>query len=94
MKKSIVILMLMLPLAVTAQDFVHFVLLPDGTYQTEDGKDFVIVPFDNKDAHHIYQELATNVGSAYNNPSQVMSGVEDAPIKIRAYPDVFNLRLS
>lgn len=41
MKKLIVILMLMLPLVVTAQDLVHFVLTPDRTYQTEYGKENV-----------------------------------------------------
>lgn len=87
MKKLIVILMLALPLAATAQDLVHFALTPDGTYLTEDGKDFAVVPFDNKNAHQIYQELATNVGLTYRDPSKVMSGVEDASIKIRAYSD-------
>lgn len=79
--------MLALPMLAMAQDLVHFVLMPDGTYQTEDGKDFAVVPFEGKTAHQIYQELATNVGSTYNDPSKVMSGVEDASIKIRAFSD-------
>ncbi len=87
MKKLIVMMMLVLPLAAMAQDLVNFVLKPDGTYQTEDGKDFIVVPFEGKTAHQIYQELATNVGSTYNDPSKVMSGVEDASIKIRAFSD-------
>ncbi len=87
MKKLIVMMMLVLPMLAMAQDLVHFVLMPDGTYQTEDGKDFVVVPFEGKTAHQIYQELATNVGSVYKEPSEVMSGVEDASIKIRAYKD-------
>ncbi len=87
MKKLIVMMMLVLPMLAMAQDLVHFVLMPDGTYQTEDGKDFVVVPFEGKTAHQIYQELATNVGSVYNEPSEVMSGVEDASIKIRAHSD-------
>ncbi len=59
MKKLIVMMMLVLPMLAMAQDLVHFVLMPDGTYQTEDGKDFVVVPFEGKTAHQIYQELAT-----------------------------------
>ncbi len=86
-KTSIALFVLALPLAATAQDLVHFALTPDGTYLTEDGKDFAVVPFDNKNAHQIYQELATNVGLTYRDPSKVMSGVEDASIKIRAYSD-------
>lgn len=87
MKKLIVMMMLMLPMAAMAQDLVHFVLTENGMYQTEDGKDFVVIPFEGKTAHQIYQELATNVGSTYNDPSKVMSGVEDASIKIRAFSD-------
>jgi len=87
MKKLIVMMMLVLPIMAMAQDLASFVLMPDGTYQTEDGKDFIVVPYEGKTAHQIYQELATNVGSTYNDPSKVMSGVEDASIKIRAFSD-------
>lgn len=87
MKKLITLMLLILPMTVIAQDLVHFTLTENGTYQTEDGKDFIIVPFEGKTAHQIYQELATNVGATYNEPSKVMSAVEDASIKIRAYSD-------
>lgn len=87
MKKLIAIVMMLLPMLATAQELANFVLMPDGTYQTEDGKDFVVIPFEGKTAHQIYQELASNVGSTFNDPSKVMSGVEDASIKIRAYSD-------
>ncbi|MDE5596133.1 MAG: hypothetical protein K2I89_11275, partial [Muribaculaceae bacterium] len=85
MKKLLAIVMMMLPILAWGQDFANFVLMPDGTYRTEDGKDFVVIPFEGKTAHQIYQELASNVGSIYNNPSKVMSSVEDASIKIRAF---------
>ncbi len=87
MKKLIAIAMMLLPLLAGAQELANFVLLPDGTYQTEDGKDFVVIPLEGKTAHQIYQELASNVGSTFNDPSKVMSGVEDASIKIRAFSD-------
>lgn len=87
MKKLIAIMMMLLPIMAGAQELVNFVLMPDGTYQTEDGKDFVVIPFEGKTAHQIYQELASNVGSTFNDPSKVMSVVEDASIKIRAYSD-------
>lgn len=79
--------MVLLPMLAGAQELANFVLMPDGTYQTEDGKDFVVIPFEGKTAHQIYQELASNVGSTFNDPSKVMSGVEDASIKIRAFSD-------
>ena len=83
---------MLLPMLGGAQELANFVLMPDGTYQTEDGKDFVVIPFDGKTAHQIYKELASNVGSTFNDPSKVMSGVEDASIKIRAYANVLIYR--
>lgn len=80
-------LLLMLPVLTGAQDLANFILMEDGTYQTEDGKDFVVIPFEGKDAHQIYQELASNVNTTFKDPSKVMSGVEDASIKIRAYSE-------
>ena len=85
MKKVFTILLLLFPLITGAQELAHFVLMPDGTYKTEDGNDFVVIPFEGKTAHQIFQELASNVGSTFNNPSKVMSTVEDVSIKIRAY---------
>ncbi|MBD5351355.1 MAG: hypothetical protein HDR86_00815 [Bacteroides sp.] len=87
MKKLLTLILMLLPMVAVAQELANFILMPDGTYQTEDGKDFVIIPFEGKTAHQIYQELASNVGSTYNDPSKVMSGVEDASIKIRAFSD-------
>lgn len=79
-----VTLILLLPLLAFAQE-VAFKLTPQATFVTENGEDFVVVPFEGKDAHQIYQTLASNVGSLFNDPSKVMSGVEDASIKVRAY---------
>ena len=87
MRKLIVMLLTLLPILAGAQELANFVLMPNGTYQTEDGQDFIVIPFEGKTAHQIYQELATNVGSTFNDPSKVMSGVEDASIKIRAFSD-------
>ena len=87
MKKLIAIVMMLLPMLAGAQELANFVLMPDGTYQTEDGKDFVVIPLEGKTAHQIYQELASNVGSTFTDPSKVMNGVEDASILIRAYSD-------
>lgn len=85
MKKLLAMMLMLLPMLAGAQELVNFVLMPDGTYQTEDGKDFVVIPFEGKTAHQLYTMIATNVGSVYNDPSKVMSGVEDVSIKIRAY---------
>lgn len=87
MKKLLAIMLMLLPSIVAAQDLVKFVLMPNGTYQAENGKDFIVIPFEGKTSHQIYQELASNVGSTFSNPSKVMSGVEGVSIKIRAYSD-------
>lgn len=85
MKKVLTMFLILLPLIAGAQDLALFVLTPNGTYQTKDGNDFVIISFEGKTAHQIFQELASNVNSTFNNPSKVMSTVEDVSIKIRAY---------
>ena len=68
----------------SAQTMVAFHVTPDGSFISPDGDDFVVVKFENKSAHEIFQSLASNVSSLYNDPSKVMSTVDDASIKIRA----------
>lgn len=80
-------MLMLLPTIVEAQGLAKFVLMPNGTYQTEDGKDFIVISFEGKTAHQIYQELTSNVGSTFNDPSKVMSSIEDSFIKIRAFSD-------
>ena len=75
---------LFISLAITVQGQVAFHVTPDGSFITNEGTDYVIVEFEGKDAHQIFQELSSNVGSIYNDPSKVMSSVEDVSIKIRA----------
>ena len=87
MKKVILFLLLICPFIMSAQELVSFKVTPDGNFVSSTGEDFVVVPFEGKNAHQIYQMLASNVGSVYNDPSKVMSGVEDASIKIRAFSD-------
>lgn len=67
------------------QELVIFNLTESGAFTTDEGKDFVVVPFEGKSAHEIYLELAANVSSTYNDPSKVMTGVEDTSIKIRGF---------
>lgn len=87
MKKLLILLLLVCPILAFAQELVTFKLTPQATFTSASGEDFVVVPFEGKTAHEIYQMLASNVGSVYNDPSKVMSGVDDASIKIRAFSD-------
>ncbi len=58
-----------------------------GSFVAEDGKDFVVVPFEGQNAHQIFQQLSVNASALYKNPSKVMSTVDDASISIRAFDD-------
>lgn len=87
MKKILLLLLFICPFFVSGQELVSFKVTPDGNFVSSMGEDFVVVPFEGKSAHQLYQMLASNVGSVYNDPSKVMSGVEDVSIKIRAFSD-------
>lgn len=78
----------MVSLSCWSQQIVEFKLMPDATFKTEDGADYVVITFDGKDAQEIYKMLATNINSIYNNASKVMNGVEFTSIKIRAIGDL------
>ena len=67
-----------------AQEIVSFKLTPEATFLSNDGEDFIIVPYEGKSAHEIFQLLATNAASVFNDPSKVMSTVEDKSIKFRS----------
>ena len=64
---------------------VNFKLQANGQFLTEDGADFVVVPFDGKSAHDIYTMLTSNVLSIYDDPSKVMNTVEDNTVKVRGF---------
>lgn len=87
MRKLLFIFAMLMPFLMSAQDAVQFVLTSDGLYKAENGEDYIVVPFEGKSSHQIYQELASNINSLYNKPSEVMTGVEDASIKVRAISD-------
>lgn len=85
MKKLLFTLMCLTALSLGAQTVVSFKLTPNGSFISEEGKDFIIVPFEGKNAHQIFQQLSVNANALYKNPSKVMSVVDDASITIRGY---------
>ena len=86
-KRFFALLIILMPFFASSQNLVVFNLNEFAQYKAENGDDFLVVPFDGKSAHEIYNELASNVCSVYNDPSKVMSVVEDTSIKIRAFSD-------
>lgn len=89
MKKILTLLLLVFPIFAIAQEKVSFKLTPQANFVTTSGEDFVIVPFEGKSAHEIYQILTSNVVSVYNDASEVMNGVNDELIKIRGFFPVY-----
>ena len=70
---------------------VNFKLQANGHFLTEDGADYVVVPFEGKSAHDIFTMLTSNVTSIYNDASKVMNTVEDNTVKIRGFAGSGNL---
>ncbi len=64
---------------------VDFKLQSNGTFATEDGANYVVVPFEGKSAHDLFTMLTSNVTSIYNDASKVMNTVEDNTVKIRGF---------
>lgn len=87
MRKLLLLATLLMPLLMSAQNTVQFILTSDGVYKAENGDDYIVIPFEGKTAHQIYQILVSNINSIYKNPSEVMTGVEDFSIKVRAISD-------
>ena len=77
MKKIVSILLLVLTTAVvSAQGVVSFKLTPEGKYVTEEGDDFVIVPFEGKSASEIYMELLENITAIRDAPFEIVSSLD------------------
>lgn len=66
--------LLMMSLGTKAQDQkVDFKLQPNGTFLTEDGKDFIVIEYEGKSAEELHTMVKDNVMSLYNSPKDVMS---------------------
>ncbi len=87
MKKFILFFFCLFSLSINAQDLVYFKLTPNGYFASDNDKEYIIVPFEDQNAHQIFQQLSVNVNSLYKNPSKVMSVIDDASISIRAFDD-------
>lgn len=68
-----------------AQNVATFKLTASGSFASVDGKEFIVIPFEGKNEHQIFQLLCANVNKLYKNPQKVMSVVDDASVSVRAY---------
>lgn len=83
MAKSLLLLLDLIPFVFFGQ--INFKLNGNGCFETQDGKDYVVVNCDGNTAHELYDIVRINVGKTYNRPKMVMSVAEDKPIAIFAY---------
>lgn len=83
MAKSLLLLMALMPLICFGQ--INFKLNGNGCFESQDGKDYIVVNCEGKTAHELYDIVRINVGKTYNSPKMVMSVVEDKSIAIFAY---------
>lgn len=85
MKKYLVLLLLVFPLICCAQ--ANFKFQQDGTYRTEDGKDYIVVKYDSLTAKDLYIVVKNNINQLYKSPKEVMSEVENTSINLRGYSE-------
>lgn len=72
-----------------SQQYVDFKLMPDVSFKTDDGNDYEVVEYPDKNSHEIYQLLTSNITTLYNNPSKVMTSFDETSIKVRALGTFF-----
>lgn len=86
MRRILFLSFLFFAFIVKGQDHISFKLTQTG-FCSNDGKDYIVVPFEGKSAHDIFQSLCSNINGLYKNPQKVMSLVDDTSISIRAYDE-------
>lgn len=89
MRKIVLILTLFLSVisAAQAQTAVDYCVNNGCGLSDSNGKKDIVVYFPGKSAHQIYTLMATNIGVLYNDPGEVMYGVDDAFIAVRGHSD-------
>ena len=65
-----------------AQNQVNFKMQSDATLKSEDGKDFIVIPFEGKSVQDLYTLVEMNVTTQYNSAKDVLSTVENEVISI------------
>ena len=86
MKKLVLLIAIMVATGVQAQvKKVEFKLQSTGAFLSENGENYVVVPFEGKSANELYSMVKGNVLSLYNDPKEVMSEIEGEAINIFAF---------
>lgn len=76
-------------MVMNAQNAVHFRLKADGTFLSEDNKDFVILEYKGKSAEELYALVKANVLKTYKSPKDVLSENQPTNLNVRALSEEF-----
>ncbi len=81
-KLFILLCILLFNVSLQAQQLVNFKLQVDGTFKSEDNKDFIVIPVEGKSAQELYNMVKINVTSQFNSAKDVLSTVENEMISV------------
>ena len=87
MMKKLILSLAFASLAIIGFAQANFTLNNKCGFEASDGKGYMVIPFEGKTAHELYDMVRVNVGKSYNSPKEVMSVVEDKSIAIYATVD-------
>ncbi len=76
-------------IVMNAQSVIHFKLKADGTFLTEDNKNFIILEYKGKSAEELYSFVKANVLKIYKSPKNVLSENQPVNLNIRALSEEF-----
>ena len=90
MKKIIFVMLLILGCgSIFSKDPVELRINTAKGFLSPNEKDFIVVEIPGKSVHQIYVDMAVNIGLLYVKPNEVMYGVEDKYISVRAHSNNF-----
>lgn len=83
MRKFILLLSLFCStILAVAQNQVNFKMQADVSFKAEDGKDFMVIPFEGKTAQELYAIVKKNVTTTYYSAKNVLNTVENEMISV------------
>lgn len=72
---------------VNAQNQVNFKMQSDASFKSEDGRDFIVIPFEGKSVQDLYKMVNINVTTQYVSAKNVLNSVENEVISVNGIKD-------
>lgn len=70
-----------------AQNKVNFKMQSESSFKSEDGKDFIVIPFEGKSSQELYKMVNINVTTQYVSAKNVLNSVENEVISVNGRED-------